>query len=161
VCWLQPAKKKTDVTSHQCLASPPVVKTRISFPVQIALILHQLENGEKQAGKRNKILMERTIVLCHSIRTDTGIRINIIVKIHTATSIHMEIKVVILCIHISLRTMKDVLRIIQHFIKEVDFILAGEVFIFLIGRNTLVQDVVHIATSRHKISLLILVIMKT
>ena len=62
--------------------------------------------------QRNKILMERTIVLCHSIRTDTGIRINIIVKIHTATSIHMEIKEVILCIHISLRTMKDVLHII-------------------------------------------------
>ena len=62
--------------------------------------------------QRNKILMERTIVLCHSIRTDTGIKINIIVKIHTTTSIHMEIKEVILCIHISLRTMKNVLRII-------------------------------------------------
>ena len=63
-------------------------------------------------SQRNKILMERTIVLCHSIRTDIGIGINIIVKIHTATSIHMEIKEVIRCIHISLRTMKDVLRII-------------------------------------------------
>jgi hypothetical protein len=56
VSWLQPAKGKTDVTGHQCLASPPVVKTRIRFPVQIAQILHQLENGEKQAGRVSVIL---------------------------------------------------------------------------------------------------------
>jgi hypothetical protein len=42
----------------------------------------------------------------------------------------------------------------------VDFILAGEVFIYLTGRNILEEDVVHIATSRHKTSLLIRVIMK-
>jgi hypothetical protein len=105
--------------------------------------------------------MERTITLCPSIRTGTGIRIGIIVKIHTATSIHMEIKEVILYIRISLKTMEDFLLIISNFITEVDFILAGGDFIFLIGRNTLQEDVVHIATSRHKTSLLIRVIMKT
>jgi hypothetical protein len=61
--------------------------------------------------QRNKILMERTTMLLHNM-TDTGTRINIIVKIYRDMFIHMMTEGVLPCIQTSLRTIKGFLLII-------------------------------------------------